>query len=149
MEKLLVTGANGQLGKTFLQYFAESNLSRQYVALPCDRQRMDLKDESTVRSFLTSHRPSMIVNCGAYTAVDKAEEEPEIAQKINSDAVACISMWASKNKSRVIHISTDFVFDGRKNQPYLTTDLAHPRGCMERQSLREKNKLCVFCREVE
>ena len=94
MEKLLVTGANGQLGRTFLQYFAESNLSRRYVALPCDRHNMDLRNEKTVRSFLSMHQPSMIINCGGYTAVDKAEVEPEIAQKVNSDAVACISMWA-------------------------------------------------------
>ena len=141
MEKLLVTGANGQLGRTFLQYFAESNLSRRYVALPCDRHNMDLRNEKTVRSFLSTHQPSMIINCGGYTAVDKAEVEPEIAQKVNSDAVAYISMWASKNKCRVIHISTDFIFDGRKSRPYLTTDPAHPSGVYGKTKLEGEKQI--------
>ena len=128
MDKILLTGANGQLGKTFNLHFENSHLSEKYVLLAFNRDELDLaKRESTMR-LLSSHRPSVIVNCGAYTAVDKAETESERARQINDQAVSHISSWAFENNCRIIHVSTDFVFDGATKKPYSPDDLTFPIG---------------------
>ena len=83
MDRILLTGANGQLGKTFNLHFGNSHLSEKYLLLAFNRDELDLtKKESTMR-LLSLHKPSVIVNCGAYTAVDKAEAESERARQIN------------------------------------------------------------------
>jgi len=128
MKKLLLTGSKGQLGKTFSAYFSRSDLSKRYLLYCADRNEMDLSKEESISSLLSSLSPSVILNCAAYTGVDKAEQEPELAKNINDDAVANISKWASANFCRVIHISTDFVFDGSKREPYLPSDQTKPIG---------------------
>ena len=103
-------------------------LSEKYLLLAFNRDELDLtKKESTMR-LLSLHKPSVIVNCGAYTAVDKAEAESERARQINDQAVRHISSWASENSCRIIHISTDFVFDGAAKKPYSPDDLTCPIG---------------------
>ena len=128
MEKILLTGARGQLGQTFLPYFTQSSLSKRYSLIESDRNNMDLTKHESILSFLSLYKPSVIINCGAYTAVDNAETEFELATKINDEAVGHISTWASENDCRLIHISTDFVFDGAKGEPYEPSDLAVPSG---------------------
>ena len=128
MKKILLTGAKGQLGQTFLSHFAQSSLSRKYTLIASDRNDMDLTRLESILSFLSLNKPSVIVNCGAYTAVDIAETEFELAKKVNDEAVGYISNWSSENDCRLIHISTDFVFDGVKRDPYLPSDVACPRG---------------------
>ena len=128
MEKLLLTGAKGQLGQTFLNHFDDCSLSTTYTPLALDKKELDLSKEDSLTSLLLSEKPSVIVNCGAYTAVDNAERELELAERINDQAVACISRWAAGNRCRVIHISTDFVFDGVKDKPYLISDPTRPIG---------------------
>ena len=128
MEKILLTGANGQLGQTFNLHFEHSRLKEKYMLLAIDRNDLDLTKEESIYSFLSCYMPSIIINCGAYTAVDEAEIESELARKINDEAVGRISGWASENACRLIHISTDFVFDGAAEKPYLPGDLASPTG---------------------
>ena len=128
MNKLLLTGADGQLGQTFQTHFPSSDLSQKYRLLTADIQEMDLTKEKSISDFLQSNIPSLIVNCGAYTSVDTAESEVEAARKINDGAVSCIARWASENNCRMIHISTDFVFDGRKREPYSPFDETNPLG---------------------
>ena len=128
MNKLLLTGAEGQLGQTFQAHFPSSDLSQKYRLLTADIQEMDLTKEKSISDFLQSNIPSLIVNCGAYTSVDTAESEVEAARKINDGAVSCIARWASENNCRMIHISTDFVFDGRKREPYSPFDETNPLG---------------------
>ena len=128
MNKLLLTGAEGQLGQTFQAHFPSSDLSQKYRLLTADIQEMDLTKEKSISDFLQSNIPSLIVNCGAYTSVDTAETEVEAARKINDGAVSCIARWASENNCRMIHISTDFVFDGRKREPYSPFDETNPLG---------------------
>lgn len=128
VDKILLTGASGQLGRAFRLHFKDSLLSEKYTLLALDRNELDLTNkESTIR-LLSLHRPSVIVNCGAYTAVDKAEAESERARQINDEAVGLITGWASENNCRLIHISTDFVFDGAAKKPYEPQDLASPIG---------------------
>ena len=141
MEKILLTGAKGQLGQTFLLHFTRSDLTKKYTLIPSDRNDMDLTDNESIFSFLSLYKPSVIMNCGAYTAVDKAETECELAKKINDEAVGYISDWTSKNDCRLIHISTDFVFDGKKGAPYVPADTASPTGVYGQTKLAGEERI--------
>lgn len=124
--KVLITGANGQLGyalqKTSREFSAEQSL--EVIALT--RADMDLSQPQTVSSILDAYIPDAVINAAAYTAVDKAESEHSLAQKINADAVQQMAMWCEKNRKTLLHVSTDFVFDGKKSSPYDTDDQTNP-----------------------
>ncbi|MBF4492891.1 dTDP-4-dehydrorhamnose reductase [Flavobacterium sp. MR2016-29] len=109
MERILVTGANGQLGSE-LSVIAEKDSHYEWVF--ADRTKITLDDLNLLQTQLEEIKPNIIFNCGAYTAVDKAETENEIAFKVNHLAVELIAKYASKNNIKLIHISTDYVFDG-------------------------------------
>lgn len=113
--KWLVTGANGQLG-------SELRLLMGSSAVYIDRDELDISDESAVKKFLKNNPFEGIINCAAYTAVDKAEDEPEEADKANHLG----SKWLAKYGKRIIHISTDYVFDGINHIPYCESDLTNP-----------------------
>ena len=125
---VLLTGAQGQLGSTFSNFFERSELSKKYKLEAVDIENIDLTNEESIISALSFHDPSTIINCGAYTSVDKAEEEYELASKINNSAIATIAKWEKENGCRVVHISTDFVFDGYKKTPYKPDDITNPLG---------------------
>jgi len=109
MKKILVTGATGQLGSELL--VLSSNYS-QYDWFFADRIQITLDDLEVLEKQLTSIQPDIIFNCGAYTAVDKAESEKELAYAVNHLAVELIARYAQQNDVKLIHISTDYVFDG-------------------------------------
>ena len=119
--KLLVFGKNGQVGHELLRTLPPLG---EVVAL--DRDEVDLTDLDNLRSVLYEQAPSVIVNAAAYTAVDKAESEPELAQTVNADAVRVMADYARYNGSLLVHYSTDYVFDGEKDGPYLENDSANP-----------------------
>jgi len=135
MGKILLTGAKGQLGQTFLSYFVQSSLAEEYTLIAPDRSDMDLSKRESISNFLSGCEPSVIINCGAYTAVDDAEAEFELAKRINDDAVEGISIWAVENDCRLIQVSTDFVFDGSKKKPYSPQDVPFPTGAYGRTKL--------------
>jgi len=134
-EKLLLTGANGQLGHTFAKFFARSDLTNKYELQKVDIEEIDFTDSQSILSALSFYNPSTIINCGAYTAVDQAEKNEKLARKINDDAVAKMADWSREKKSRLIQISTDFVFDGIKKFPYLPDDMTNPLGVYGRTKL--------------
>jgi len=134
-EKLLLTGANGQLGHTFAQFFARSDLTNKYELQKIDIEEVDFTDSQSILSALSFYNPSTIINCGAYTAVDQAEKNEKLARKINDEAVAKMADWSHEKKSRLIQISTDFVFDGIKKSPYLPDDATNPLGVYGRTKL--------------
>lgn len=111
--KVLVTGANGQVGRA-LQATAPAGAELH----PTDLPEFDICDAAAVDAFVAALAPALIVNAAAYTAVDKAESEEALALRINADAVANLAAAARANGARLVHISTDFVFDGSSGSPY-------------------------------
>ena len=109
MKKILVTGATGQLGSE-LKVLSE-NYS-QYEWFFADRNQVSLDNLAVLKNQLEAIQPNVILNSAAYTAVDKAESEPELADTVNNLAVGIIAQYANDNKVKLIHISTDYVFDG-------------------------------------
>ncbi len=123
MKSILVTGGNGQLGSE-LRELAASNAAFKFRFV--DVADLDLLNESATREFLKSGRYDFVINCAAYTAVDKAEEESDLCQRVNADAVKIIAECVRDTNARLIHISTDYVFDGEFNQPINETAVPKP-----------------------
>ena len=112
--KVLVIGSDGQLG---LEFQKISNSYNSLFWIFSTIKTLDLLKLDTIISFLNNINPSVIINCAAYTSVDKAETESKLANTINYKAVDIISRWTSDNNKKLIHISTDYVFDGLSNTP--------------------------------
>ncbi|MFV8372638.1 dTDP-4-dehydrorhamnose reductase [Flavobacterium sp. LB2P74] len=123
MKKILVTGATGQLG---LELKVLSNNYPQFEWIFADRNQVSLDNLDVLRSQLETIHPSFILNCGAYTAVDKAEREQESADIVNHLAVAIIAQYAKDNSAKFIHISTDYVFDGTSSIALTEEAMAQP-----------------------
>ncbi len=123
MPKILVTGANGQLGRALRE---EAQRRLRWTFLFTDVEELDLLDVGGVRGYIDTEKPDYVINCAAYTAVDKAEEEGELAYRINAGAVAHLLEAAREHPFRLLHLSTDYVFDGRNHRPYREEDPAAP-----------------------
>ncbi len=128
--KILVTGINGQVGYELAQRLRHLG---HVVAL--DRKQMDLADADQMRQVIRRERPQLIVNPAAYTAVDLAESEPELAMRINAEAPAILADEARKCGAALIHYSTDYVFDGSKEGAYGETDPTGPINVYGRSKL--------------
>ena len=160
MTNILVTGANGQVGSEIKELVesAMSALSEGKPSLPKEQegadglpsaestlessnfyfttsQELDITEHAKVKAFIETNNIKVIINCAAYTAVDKAENEQELADKINHLAVKNLAQIAKENKIKLIHISTDYVFDGTNYKPYTEDDITNP------QSVYGKTKL--------
>lgn len=119
--KILLTGASGQVG-----YELQRSLQGLGEVIAVDRARMDLSNLDQVRDVIRALRPGLIVNPAAYTAVDKAETEPDLARRINAEAPAVMAAEAKALGAAMVHYSTDYVFDGSKHGAYLETDATGP-----------------------
>lgn len=108
MKSIVVTGGNGQLGSSIQSIEAEFGQGNTYVYLTSDE--LNVTDENSIKAAVEKYRPAYIVNCAAYTAVDKAESEKELAYAINANAAESLAKIAKENNIKLIHISTDFVF---------------------------------------
>ncbi|TNE86151.1 MAG: dTDP-4-dehydrorhamnose reductase [Gammaproteobacteria bacterium] len=122
--KFLVTGANGQLGCCLVDRL--SNSGHTFVALT--KSDLDITDEKAVEEQVVECRPDVIVNAAAYTSVDRAESEPELARRINGEAVNHLVRAANKVGALLIQVSTDYVFDGTSPEPYVESDAVNPLG---------------------
>jgi len=119
--RIMLTGKNGQVGWELQRTLAPLG---EVVAL--DRRQLDLSDSKQIRELVREIKPNLIVNAAAYTAVDKAESEPEIAMAINGVAPGILAEEAKRIGAAIIHYSTDYVFDGNKTSPYTEDDTPNP-----------------------
>lgn len=124
MNSILVTGGNGQLGSE-LREIARN--FPDYYFLFTDISDLDITAHNEVRDFIERNNINVIINCAAYTAVDKAESEPELADAINHLAIANFAQIAKDKNIKLIHISTDYIFDGTNHKPNVETDTPNPQ----------------------
>lgn len=122
--KFLITGGEGQLGRCLVDRLKDSG--HEFDAP--GRRVLDITDAESVMSAVDQYRPDAIINAAAYTAVDKAETEADLAQSINGDAVGNLAEAANMVGALLVHVSTDYVFDGCASRPYVETDPVNPLG---------------------
>jgi len=127
---ILVTGVNGQVG-----YELARTLQGLGNVVAVDRSTLDLSNPDQIRAVVRDLKPVLIVNPAAYTAVDKAEQEPELAMRINGEAPGLLAEEAKRLGAALIHYSTDYVFDGEKQDAYLESDLTNPQNAYGRTKL--------------
>jgi dTDP-4-dehydrorhamnose reductase len=138
--KILVTGSKGQLG-TELRLISPRLAEISFTFT--DYEELDITNPEQVNTFISALKPDWIINCAAYTAVDKAEQEPEKAMLLNAEAVALLAKTAQRENCRFIQISTDYVFDGHSFKPYQTEDLIHPAGIYARSKAQGEKEASV------
>jgi len=126
--KILVFGPGGQVGREVCR----AAWPPRYAILPLDRRVVDITDSAGVDAILARETPDLAVNLAAYTAVDRAETEPDTAWAVNCAGAAHIAAACSERATSLIHLSTDYVFDGRKAGPYLEEDAVNPLGAYGR-----------------
>ncbi|TRU85095.1 MAG: dTDP-4-dehydrorhamnose reductase [Microcystis novacekii Mn_MB_F_20050700_S1] len=136
MKKVLLIGAKGQVGQEL-----QLTLPQLGEVISIGREELDLTNSEKIRQLIREIYPDYLVNAAAYTAVDKAETEPDLAYSINAIAPKIMAESAEKIKAKFLHISTDYVFDGRKNTPYLETDLTNPLGVYGQSKLRGEEEI--------
>lgn len=140
--KILITGSNGQLGSEIKE------LSKNYQSwnfIFTDIGELDITNPEALEEFFNAENFDFIINCAAYTAVDKAESDEKTAELINTEAVRNLAVISKKAGAKLIHLSTDFVFDGTKSLPYAETDIPNPLSIYGKTKLegeREANKFC-------
>ncbi|MFQ5329115.1 MAG: dTDP-4-dehydrorhamnose reductase [Thermodesulfobacteriota bacterium] len=129
--KVLVTGAGGQLGRDLQPRLERADFTSLYL----DSAAMDITERAVVAKTVEGERPDVIINCAAYTKVDQAESEPERAFRVNRDGAAILAESADHVGALLVHISTDFVFDGARNAPYKEDDEPNPLSVYGRSKL--------------
>ena len=140
-KKILVTGANGQLGME-LQQLAKAYPLFEFIFTT--REEMPLDNPEAISNFIAKHQPQYFVNCAAHTAVDKAESEKELAYQINAEAPGIIAKACKENNVQLIHISTDYVFNGTGTVPYKESDATDPVNLYGDSKLQGEKKVMEF-----
>jgi dTDP-4-dehydrorhamnose reductase len=125
---ILVFGKDGQLGKAFKAVFGASKAGELHDITYVGRAECDLSNAVAIAKLLDQMKPNLIINAAAYTAVDKAETEVDLAYAINAKAPEVMAIYAKQNDATFLHYSTDYVFDGSKKTPYLEGDARNPLG---------------------
>jgi dTDP-4-dehydrorhamnose reductase len=138
--KLLITGAAGQVGVAL-----QSHLRSLGEVIPASRNELNLAQVDSLMAQVDAIRPDVIVNAAAYTAVDQAENEPELAETINGIAPGILAKAAQQIGASIIHISTDYVFDGRKSSPYLESDAVNPLSVYGHTKLLGEQQVVANC----
>ncbi|KFL33544.1 MULTISPECIES: dTDP-4-dehydrorhamnose reductase [unclassified Sulfurospirillum] len=137
MLNILVTGSRGQLGSEIHELSCEYPNTYFFT----DKEELDITNEKALSQYIEQHAIDVIINCAAYTAVDKAESDEDLADKINHHAVNFLATIAKAQNIKLIHISTDYVFDGTSHKPYLETDTTNPQSIYGKTKLSGENAL--------
>jgi dTDP-4-dehydrorhamnose reductase len=145
MQKILVTGANGQLGSE-LRECAKAMANFEFIFT--DVAELDITNAAQVKTFCEQHKPSFIVNCAAYTAVDKAETEKDLAMLLNAAAVKNLTEAAAHVQAYLIHVSTDYVFDGKNFEPYKESDKVNPKSEYGHTKLRGEEFALAYSKSM-
>lgn len=141
---ILITGCNGQLGNE-MQLLEKDNPQHQWFNT--DVQELDITDVDAIRSFVQEHQIDGVVNCAAYTAVDKAEENEELCTKLNAEAPAYLASAVGSRGGWMIQISTDYVFDGTSHIPYVEDDETCPNSVYGRTKLVGELNVQKLCEQ--
>ena len=120
--KTLIFGKDGQLGRAFQELL--SDRGNEFIF--AGKQDCDLSNSKSIQDFLNQIKPDRIINTAAYTAVDKAEQEKELAFAVNAHALKSIAEYCAAHQKVLLHFSTDYVFDGNKTTPYIESDICNP-----------------------
>lgn len=139
--RILVTGANGMLARDLCPMLEDAD----FEVIETTRNELDVTDELQVRRVISDVKPDYVIHCAAYTNVDKAEEEPEIADLINAKSAEYIAKACNSNNAVMIYISTDYVFDGTKKTPYFPDDTTNPTGAYGLSKLHGEEAVRKFC----
>ena len=142
MKNVLITGSNGQLGNE-MRVLSEEN--KEYTYFFTDVAELDICNEQAVMDFVKANDINVIVNCAAYTAVDKAEENVELCTKLNADAVGYLAKAAEVNGAEFVQISTDYVFDGTAHIPYQETEPTCPNSIYGSTKLAGEQNALTLC----
>ena len=137
---ILLTGADGQVGRELA-----ARLRHRANLLAANRATLDITDRNAVFQAASSFRPELIINAAAYTAVDKAESDADTAYAVNRDAVRHLAEAAAAHGAAVLHISTDYVFDGAADAPYRETDPVNPQSVYGKSKLAGEEALAAAC----
>ncbi len=138
---ILVTGANGQLGKE-LKRLEPAFPDFKFIFL--SREDLPIHHFELVRNFFKGYRPQYLVNCAAYTAVDRAESEKDLAFQVNGESVGVLAAVCKEYNARFIHISTDYVFDGNGKTPYTTGSPTHPQSVYGASKLEGERQVLLY-----
>lgn len=139
--RILITGSKGQLGQALQRKLIGSN----HECMFADRDELDLRDEEAVRNIVLSQKPQVVINCAAYTAVDKAENELQAAVEINQDAVRVLGEACTTVNATLIHISTDYVYHNGLNRPLQESDPTNPKSVYARTKLAGEKEALSAC----
>lgn len=143
--RIIVTGGNGQLGRSLKDILVDYP---ELEACFIDIDNLDLTNKTQVEDYFENHKCEILINCAAYTAVDKAEAEPEKAMAINKTAVENIAKSAQKHNFKIIHISTDYVFDGQGETPYKETQSPNPQSVYGRTKMAGEETLSGLIKDA-
>lgn len=143
-KNILVTGANGQLGKE-IRNLQAINPNDNFKFFFTDSSQLDITDAEAVEHFIKDNSIRYVVNCAAYTAVDNAEDDAERCYAVNRDGVINLGKAAAKHKAKVIHVSTDYVFDGTATEPYNEEAVVNPQSVYGNSKLAGEKGLLEVC----
>lgn len=149
--KIVVAGSNGQLGRELTEILSSGRadigaINRSYadaVVAAADIDMLDITDMGALDKFVSELKPDIIFNCSAYTNVDKAEEERELAFKINSEGCLNLARVSSKYGAKLVSVSTDYVFDGESDIPYAETDKPNPKNVYGKSKLAGEQNIAA------
>lgn len=141
MTKILVTGCNGQLGRAINKVYSGNT---SFELINTDVADLDITAIDKVVDFVQANKPDVIINCAAYTAVDASEADEDNAFRINAIGPRNLSIAAQKIGSKIMHISTDYVFDGESRKPYREMDTVNPQGAYGRTKLAGEQMVAQF-----
>jgi len=141
MIRILLTGGQGQAGQAIVEKAQELNIN----LIPCDRKKLDITDIVNIQGIIKTYKPAYIINTAAYTAVDKAESEPEKAFAVNSSGAENLAKISAQYHIPLIHLSTDYIFDGEKTLPYLESDTANPIGIYAKSKWAGEEAVRKYC----